>query len=379
MKQTRFMTIKTILSTQYFLFFGVMGVYLPYFNLYCYHLQFTGFQIGVLSSIRSFLLIIMPLVWSFLADKWQTRKGLYVLFNIASVVFCYCFIIVNSFAWMMIIMIGYALFYAPIISFLEAITMDGMELNKSEYGKIRVWGSMSFILMVIGMGKWIETHPIQWVVWIIFWGSLLQAFASLWIPSCQTHLETMLFSRIKHLFRSRWIIFLVSGFFMLLSHATYYGFGSIHLEKLGFSSTYIGCFWALGSLSEIIVMVNSKRILHYFSIEKILRFSFFVAVIRWSILYATSSSIIILGTQLLHAFTYGAFHISSIIFIDQEAPKEAKTLGQAANNAMTYGLGLMIGFFINGYLFEHIGTMNAFGVSACFALTGGLILLFLWR
>jgi PPP family 3-phenylpropionic acid transporter len=78
-----------------------------------------------------------------------------------------------------------------------------------------------------------------------------------------------------------------------------------------------------------------------------------------------------MATQLLHALTYGAFHMASILYIDTRMPAEAKTLGQALNNAVTYGLGLMVGFFLNGYLFEMLGARPLFLVSAGIAAAGG--------
>ena len=78
-------------------------------------------------------------------------------------------------------------------------------------------------------------------------------------------------------------------------------------------------------------------------------------------------------SQLLHAVTYGTFHMGSILYIDRVAPDKAKTLGQAVNNALTYGFGLMVGFFINGYLYETTGSFRLFLISSIIALAGGLM------
>jgi PPP family 3-phenylpropionic acid transporter len=65
--------------------------------------------------------------------------------------------------------------------------------------------------------------------------------------------------------------------------------------------------------------------------------------------------------------------MASILYIDRLAPSKAKTLGQAVNNAITYGLGLMVGFFLNGYLYEKIGSFSLFIISSLIALAGGLL------
>jgi PPP family 3-phenylpropionic acid transporter len=159
---------------------------------------------------------------------------------------------------------------------------------------------------------------------------------------------------------------------MLVSHGAYYGFFSIHLENLGYHSTFIGLSWALASTAEILVMVRSKRIFNRFSLENVLFFSFLVAAVRWMILFFSESAAIILLSQILHSVTYGTFHMASILYIDRLAPDNAKTLGQAVNNGLTYGLGLMVGFFINGYIYEVSGSFVLFLTSSLIALAGGL-------
>ena len=120
-------------------------------------------------------------------------------------------------------------------------------------------------------------------------------------------------------------------------------------------------------------MVRSEKLFNRFSIENVLTFSFIIAAIRWLVLFLASSPIVILASQILHAVTYGAFHMASILYIDRLAPQQAKTTGQAVNNAVTYGLGLMVGFFVNGYLYEIMGSFALFGLSSLIAVSGGLL------
>ena len=72
---------RVILRSQYFIYFGILGLYLPYFNLYCYHLGFNGSQIGMLAGLRSATLVLFPFVWGALADRFRRRKSIYLLCN----------------------------------------------------------------------------------------------------------------------------------------------------------------------------------------------------------------------------------------------------------------------------------------------------------
>ncbi len=366
-------SFKVIIGSQYFIYFGVLGIFLPFFNLYCYHIGFSGFQIGNISSLRSVVTILFSIVWGILADRFQARRPMYILCCIISTIAWSFFLYTSDYKTMLVIMFFYGIFYAPIISFLEAFTMDVLEKNKEYYGRIRVWGSINFILVVIIAGKIIDLYSIEVILLFILTGSLLQAIISVKMPEIKIEKKEYFTADIKVLFNKRVIIFLFCSFLMLVSHGTFYGFFSIHLENLGYGKTSIGLTWALAVIAEILVMIKSDMIFKRFSLENVLIFSFLVAFIRWAVLFFAQSFLLIIISQLFHAVTYGAFHIASILYIDLLTPDRAKTTGQSVNNAVTYGLGMMVGFFFNGYFFESLGSFNLFFISALIALTGGLI------
>lgn len=368
------MSFKWIINAQYFLYFGVLGIFLPYFNLYCYHLGFSGFQIGALSALRSVALVLFALIWSALADRFQIRKPIYILCNFLSTAIWVFYLYTVDFWVMFVITLFYGIFFSPIISFLEAFTMDVLGKGKKSYGRIRVWGSISFILTVIILGKIIDLYSINMILFLILTGSILQAVISTQIPQIHSKKRDAFSLKATVFLKKRVIIFLFSAFLMLVSHGTYYGFFSIHLENLGFKSTFIGITWALASISEILVMINSEKIFKRFSLENVLVFSFMVAAFRWFTLFIVRSPVAILIAQISHAVTYGTFHMASILYIDFLTPDEAKTMGQAINNAVTYGLGMMVGFFMSGYLYESVGSFVLFMISGVIALAGGMLL-----
>ncbi len=366
-------SIKFTISSQYFIYFGVLGIFLPYFNLYCYNLGFSGLQIGVLSGLRSVAMVIFPLIWGVLADRLNIRRPIYILCNIVSTAVWVLFLLTVEFWPMLIITAFYGMFYAPIISFLEAVTMDVLGAEKKSYGRIRAWGSISFIVMVLVLGKIIDLYSVDIILVLILAGSLMLAVISVGIPAIQPTKKNPLTPGAGSLLEKRVIVFLFCAFLMLVSHSAYYGFFSIHLANMGYDTTFIGIAWALASTAEILVMIKSDKIFSRFSLENVLFFSFLVAALRWMILFFAQSVTLILLSQVLHAVTYGTFHMASILYIDRLAPEKAKTLGQAVNNALTYGLGLMVGFFVNGYVYEITGSFTLFLMSSLIALAGGLL------
>jgi PPP family 3-phenylpropionic acid transporter len=368
-------TYHLVIGSQYFLYFGVLGIFLPFFNLYCYHLGFSGFRIGILSAVRSVVMVLFPIIWGALADRLNARRPIYILCNFCSALIWMLYLFTVDFWPMLVITVFYGMFYAPIISFLEAFTMDLLGREKKSYGRIRAWGSISFIMIVLVLGKIIDLYSVEIIVVLVLAGSLMLSTISTRIPDIQIAQKKRLTPGARSLIDRRVLVFLFCAFLMLVSHGAYYGFFSIHLENLGYGTAFIGLTWALASAAEILVMIRSDRIFKRFSLEAVLIFSFLVAALRWFILFFAQSAPAILLSQVLHAVTYGTFHMASILYIDRLAPDKAKTLGQAVNNAVTYGLGLMVGFFFSGYLYEITGSFVLFIISCLIALSGGL---FFW-
>ncbi|MEW6076190.1 MAG: MFS transporter [Thermodesulfobacteriota bacterium] len=364
---------RAALSLQYFLYFGVLGIFLPFFNLYCYHLGFSGFQIGALFSVNTGATVIFPVLWGALADRFGARKPIYVLCNVVCAGAWSFFLWTTDFLPMLIITVFFAIFRAPVISFMEAFSMDILGTRKTSYGKIRAWGTASFVAIVILMGRLTDAYSVNIIVPLILAGMLVQSLGALLMPAAGKE-EREKTVPVTVLARKKIVIFLVCGFLMLVSHGTYYGFFSIHLERLGFGNMFIGFAWALASMAEIIVMISSRRLFDRFALESVLVFSFFAACARWILMYFAASAGAVLFSQLLHAITYAAFHMASILYMDRVSPEGAKTVGQALNNSVSFGLGMMVGVFVNGYFFDLAGSTPLFLGSAAVAAAGGLML-----
>ena len=245
---------------------------------------FNGVQIGALSSMRSVVLVVFSLAWGMIADRFHVRKSLYILCNIISTLLWSFYFLADTFWMMFLITACYGVFYAPIIAFLEAFAMDLLGSGKRGYGRIRVWGSIAFIVVVTMVGWVLGWVPIKAILVFIFAGSVLLSLVAFKMPAAIGTSKISFWRSIRGFLNQRVLVFLFCAFLMLASHGAYYGFFSIYLESRGFSSSFIGVAWALAIIAEILVMINSKRIFQYVSLEKALATAFIIAVLRWVLL-----------------------------------------------------------------------------------------------
>jgi len=336
-------------------------------------LGFSGFQIGALFAARTGATVIFPLLWGALADRFDIRKPIFVLCNCICAVAWSFLLFTTSFSPMLVIVLFYGIFRAPVIAFMEAFSMDILGDEKKSYGKIRAWGTVSFVSVVTLLGRVTEVAPIGIIIPLILAGTLMQSAGAFALPALKGTAKTGQGSA-RELAHKKIVVFLICAFLMLFCHGTYYGFFSIHLEDLGFGPTFIGFAWALASIAEITVMIGSRPLFSRFSLESVLIFSFFAACLRWVMMFFAVSPWLVLASQLLHAVTYAAFHMASILYIDRVTPEGVKTLGQGLNNAVSFGLGMMTGVFVNGIFFDLVGSTPLFLGSAAVAAFGGGIL-----
>lgn len=364
-----------MLGVHYFVYFGTFGIILPYFNLFLSHLGFSGFQIGVVSSVKTICVILFPVGWAILADRLKARKKIFILCAAAGALTWLPLVFADTFYPVLLLIAIHSVFYSPLISFIEAFSMEILEGEKSRYGRFRVWGSLAFIGVSALLGKLLDTTGIAIVMPLILAGLTCQLALSFQLPGSRSGSGPALFSLddLKQFFTANVLVFLAAAFLMLASHGAYYGFFSIHLEKMGFSTGFIGMAWALASLAEVGVMLGSEKLFAVMGIKQVLVCSFAAAFFRWILLCFSSSAAVILASQLLHALSYGAFHVASILGIESLSHGRARTVGQAVNNSATYGAGMMAGFFFSGLFFDDWGRY-LFLASAIAALAGGVLM-----
>ncbi|MBE9504783.1 MAG: MFS transporter [Proteobacteria bacterium] len=364
------------LSLFYFLFFAWMGIQIPYFNLYLYHIGMTPFEIGIISASIPLVRIFSPALWGYVADRFDqkgmTGKGLWILSTLSFSLLFFA----NSFASILIIMIIFTFFWAPTLPITEASTMMTASKTGIDYGRMRVGGTFGFILLSWIMGRLLDNLQITLVLWGMMGLLLISTVISFRIPMKKGEGARISLKSVSSEMRRKPVYrFLIVAMLMIFSHSTYYGFLSIYLESMGYTKTSIGLLWALGPVGEVAVMLLSKQILGRFGTLPVLKFSLFMAVIRWGIFAATNNIVYLIFAQLLHAFTFGTFHIASVRHVEELFPDNMKNTAQALYSSSAYGIGLVVGTLVSGFFYDIIGASLLFLMSAIIALIA-IVMLF---
>jgi len=131
-------------------------------------------------------------------------------------------------------------------------------------------------------------------------------------------------------------------------------------------------------IAEIGVFFFMARLLRRFSLRQVLLASFAAAVLRFLLIgWGVDSLSVLLGAQLLHGLTFGAYHAAAIAAINRWFPGRCQARGQALYSSLSFGAGGLLGGLVSGWTWDGLGNAATFGIGALFAVCG-LVLVAGW-
>jgi len=367
------------LSSFYFCYYFFVGLFVPYWGIYLKSLSFNALQIGALLSLFQISRIFAPNLLGWVAD----RSGEYVKWIKISSFFGFIIFIgifwSNTFISIFIVMMAMSIFTSSTLPLAEALTLSHLKANKADlkYSHIRLWGSIGFIFAALLLGFIIDSFGERSLIYALLIAQFVIFLLSFIIPS-----KKIIFT--KNIKRSIWpilkqrevIILLLSCALMVSSHGLLYNFYSIFLEEQGYSGASIGLLWSIGVVFEILIFLLMPKILSKYTLKAVLLISLGFAVIRFFLIGAYVDSIIVLIlAQIMHAATFGSFHVASIQLIAHFFYDEHQARGQSLYNSITYGIGGAIGGLGGGYMIEYSGMANTFMLSAILPFIGFFVLM----
>jgi PPP family 3-phenylpropionic acid transporter len=363
-----------IMRSYYFAFFAKIGVVIPYLPLYYQSLALSPLQIGVLTSIPPLGRPLFAGAWTLPADRLGLRHAATVLSCWLAAGAYALYLIPDTFRGLAVVTLVVAATHAPIHALVEATVLDETRRRGISYGRVRVWGSVGFVVASAATGAALVYLPIRSVLWAAILLATSVAVISLLLPRPVDGRPRVRTSLKAFLSRPGVASFYLASMLMQASHGAYYTFYSIHMAAQGHASPVIGSLWALGVISEMVVMVGSARLFSLAPASKLLRICFILAGLRWAI-YALSANIwLAIPAQILHAFTFGAFHLAAVTATHRIFPEDLRASGQAIYSGLTFGLGTVVGAMTAGFLFDLIGPFRLYAVSAVVALAGAALI-----
>jgi PPP family 3-phenylpropionic acid transporter len=363
----------------YFTYFGVLGIFVPYFGLFLDGRGLNSADIGLLLAIVTASRIVGPSVWALVAER--SGKPLTVM-RVGALLAAIGWL--SSFAdygfWPLLC--GFALFsffWTAILPQLEVSAFAFLNDDTRAYGRIRTAGSVGYIVLVM-LGGWLferygsEFLPLSALLFLLL---LLASLFLLPKVSVSTELssETVPFSKLIK--NSVLLRFMLAALLLQMSFAPFYGFFTLYSRDLGYSGTQTGLFIGLAIAAEIVAFYFAGSLMRNRSYRLLLSVCYGLTVLRWFLLAGMADNVWWLCfSMLLHAGSFAIAHSCAMQFIQQFFPKKLRSRGQAMYAGVIFGGGGAIGAYFSGVLWQNgNGAALTFSIAALLALAATLLAL----
>lgn len=371
------------MSLPFFLFFAIYGVVNVYLPLLLSNLGYSVSSIGLLLGIFEAAGLLFPIFISARVDKGGSYGKAMILLSLLMLAVLYPLTHFKIFILTALFLALYAVGYKGIVPIADALSSRLLGKNNANYGKVRVMGSIGFVVMTLLLQFFnlIDANSSNSIAFWILIPTVLFLLSIVLIPSVRKRLppeaedvqkklgsEARGFNKIKTFSSSFWIgiglIFL--GFLGLTPSQRFF---SLYVKDFLQLDSYAG-LWALSAAAEVPFMFLSGYFIRKYGTEKILVISLLGVVAR-NLTYALIPSFTgaVLG-QLYNSVCYGLFHPAAVVFACERAPKRYMALGLTLYSSVAVGLAAVTGNIIGGFVIDALGYRLLFIIFAIFPLVG---------
>lgn len=367
------------LSTNYFWYFGILGLVVPFLSVFLDGRGFTSLEIGEILAVITATKIVAPSLWAQLADRTGKQLKIVQVGALLSLL-SFSFIIWTMSYWPLIFSLAmFSLFWTAILPQIEVMTLNSIRRSAKIYARIRLWGSIGFIMVAMVSGELIErysTEAFSYIGMFILAGLFISTLLSKQPRVANKTLVDQVSIKAKVL-NGNFLLFFFAGLMLQMSFGPYYVFFALYLKSLAYSGFLIGIFIAIGVVAEIGIFVFAAIFFKSFSLKALLSISILFTALRWFLVgHYADSNIALAASQLIHALSFGLYHSASIAFIQKHFNANQQSRAQAIYIGGVYGVGGAVGAYVAGVLWQDgLGAVATFDFAAITALIGGILAL----
>lgn len=360
------------LSGFYFVYFALLGAWLPFWPLYLRELGYGAAAIGLLSGLLQGTKIVAPNVWGWLADRTGERLRIIRVGAFAAALIFSAIFWRSDFVALVLIVTGYSFFWNAVMAQFEVVTLAHLGSQYQRYSLLRLWGSVGFICAVAGLGFCFDRISVQWLPVILFGLLVLILCASLTIREAAVPRAAAARQRgsLRAILRQPApLAFLVSCFLLQVAHGPYYTFFSVYLDAHGYARGQTGLLWSLGVLVEVALFAVMPRLMGRYSLRLILLASLLLAALRWLLIaFFVDYLPLLLFAQCLHAATFASHHAAAIEMV-RRLFAQHQGQGMGMYSGFSYGAGAACGAVLSGLIWtiSPTATFAAAALVACAA------------
>ncbi|WP_233259117.1 MFS transporter [Rubrivivax albus] len=362
-------------SAVWFCYFAAIGLYNPYAPLWFKELGYSTLAIGAIASAISWTRVVAPYGWGWFGDRSGQRSrgvrwaaglsvaaagGLWLWPDPAALpVFAVLLFLANG----------------GVVPLSEAALSQQLQrgglLDYARYGRVRLWGSLGFVVSVAAAGAVFERWGIRHFAMLVLAAFVLLWWATLRLPeAAAVNADDTPAPPVRSVLRRPAVAWFFGGVSLtVLAHTALYAFFSLYLNEQGHGSGVVGLAWGVAVGVEIVFFWAQGRIFDRLSPIGWLQLAAVVAALRFALTAAFGGSLaLLLLAQTLHAVSFAAQHAACIAMVHRFFPGRLRGRGQALYSVLGYGLPGVLGGVAGGWIGERFGFTAVFWAAAGVAM-----------
>lgn len=368
------------LAAMFAALFVIYGVQLTYLPVWLNSRGLSPAEISFATSAPTFLRLIVTPGIGFLADRAGAHR-LYIL-GLCWTGLALLLVLSQLTATLPIVLgvIVMLISLQTIMPLTDTLTMRAVRKAGVDYGRIRLWGSATFILASYIAGFTVAAAGPHAIIWLIFAGALLTAAAAQWLPVSQpagNGAARPLTPRdmLGLVSDRRFVLFLLCASTAQASHAVFYVFGVLHWRSQGLGAGTIGTLWALSVVAEIVLLWASQHVVRIGPVPLML-LGCAAGLVRWTAMAFDPPVALLFPLQILHAGTFAATHLGAMHWIARNVPEATAGTAQSFFSTASAGIGMGLAILLAGWLYTSFAGLAYLGMTGLcvLAATAGLLL-----
>jgi len=330
------------------------------------NLKATDGEIALAFSTQSWGAIIAPFVIGIIADRYFNAERILGILHLLGAVLMYFMYKSTEFSGFYLLVLGYMILYMPTLALVNSVSFNQMKNPAKEFSMVRVFGTLGWITAGLSIsyvfywdqGTNIDQGLLKNTFLMTAIASLILGVFSFMLPktppraakSEKFNIKEILGLDSLRLFKDRnFSIFFISSVLICIPLAFYYQNANPFLVEMGMENP-TGKM-TIGQGSEIVFMLLLPYFFTKFGFKKTILVAMAAWVVRY-LLFAFGDTeglgfSLLLGIG-LHGICYDFFFVSGQIYTDSKAGEKFKSSAQGLITLATYGVGMLIGFWIAG-------------------------------
>lgn len=379
-------SLSTRLALFYWASFTIYGISMPYLNVWFKHRGLSINEIAIVSAVAPLVRMLCGPVVTFFADRWNAHARLLAIASWMGLLAWIVLSMATSFWSAVAGMVLVAMTGAALNPLIDTIAMTGVRTHGVDYGRVRAWGSISFIVAAVVSGMVVDWRGIDMAMLLLVLAAASTALTSLLAPvyadgDPSAQRKPMKVADAIALVRHPvMLLFLISAGAVQGSHAVLNVFSVLHWQALGLSNWWCGVLWAVGVTAEIILFLVAGRWFPRLGPLALMGLGGATAIVRWAIMSVDPPLGVLIPLQVAHGLTFGASHLGAINFLARAIPEHQAGTAQGLYSLMTGGLVMALSTQVAGIAYAVAGgrAYAAMAVIAAVSLAATFLLYKSW-